>query len=203
MRALLASVAIAMVARACARPCARRAREPVNSPDSQLEPTTWTDIAGWMADDHSRHSPRCRRAAIRSARPGGDGIRGRFPWPLAEVCRRAAGIRPVQPDDARAFFEENFRPVRISPLGETEGFLTGYYEPIVDGSRFPVRNSTCRSIGVRAISSRSATSRAARASPTRGCKLSAAMPRTRSSPIMIAAPSRMARWTARSSKSAG
>jgi membrane-bound lytic murein transglycosylase A len=27
--------------------------------------------------------------------------------------------------------------VRISRLGETEGFLTGYYEPIVDGSRFP------------------------------------------------------------------
>ena len=27
--------------------------------------------------------------------------------------------------------------MRINRLGETEGFLTGYYEPIVDGSRFP------------------------------------------------------------------
>ena len=35
------------------------------------------------------------------------------------------------------FFENNFRPLRITKLGERAGFLTGYYEPIVDGSRFP------------------------------------------------------------------
>jgi membrane-bound lytic murein transglycosylase A len=40
-------------------------------------------------------------------------------------------------DKARAFFEENFRPVRIAKLGESSGLLTGYYEPIVDGSRIP------------------------------------------------------------------
>ena len=27
--------------------------------------------------------------------------------------------------------------MRISRLGEAEGFLTGYYEPVVQGSRFP------------------------------------------------------------------
>src|SRR6185312_14366160 len=36
---------------------------------------------------------------------------------------------------ARAFFETRFRAVRISRLGETDGFVTGYYEPIIDGSR--------------------------------------------------------------------
>src|SRR5262249_23972951 len=35
------------------------------------------------------------------------------------------------------FFERNFRPLRIAKLGENAGFLTGYYEPIVDGSRVP------------------------------------------------------------------
>jgi membrane-bound lytic murein transglycosylase A len=30
-------------------------------------------------------------------------------------------------------------PIRIRKLGDTAGFLTGYYEPIVDGSRFPTR----------------------------------------------------------------
>ncbi len=40
---------------------------------------------------------------------------------------------------AREFFEANFVPVRIRKLGEAAGFLTGYYEPIVDGSRFPTR----------------------------------------------------------------
>jgi membrane-bound lytic murein transglycosylase A len=37
------------------------------------------------------------------------------------------------------FFEANFVPVRIRKLGDPSGFLTGYYEPIVDGSRFPTR----------------------------------------------------------------
>ena len=36
---------------------------------------------------------------------------------------------------AKAFFEEHFLPLRISRLGEGEGFVTGYYEPIIDGSR--------------------------------------------------------------------
>jgi membrane-bound lytic murein transglycosylase A len=35
------------------------------------------------------------------------------------------------------FFERNFRPLRIAKLGENAGFLTGYYEAIVDGSRVP------------------------------------------------------------------
>jgi membrane-bound lytic murein transglycosylase A len=36
---------------------------------------------------------------------------------------------------ARAFFEHHFLPLRISRLGEGEGFVTGYYEPVIDGSR--------------------------------------------------------------------
>jgi len=39
-------------------------------------------------------------------------------------------------ETARSFFEENFF-VRIARLGESEGLLTGYFEPIVQGSRFP------------------------------------------------------------------
>jgi membrane-bound lytic murein transglycosylase A len=43
---------------------------------------------------------------------------------------------------ARKFFEDNFLPIRIRKLGDAAGFLTGYYEPIVDGSRFPTREFT-------------------------------------------------------------
>ena len=46
-------------------------------------------------------------------------------------------MRPTTAAKARAFFEKNFRPVRIARLGETTGLLTGYFEPVVDGSRFP------------------------------------------------------------------
>ena len=58
----------------------------------------------------------------------------------AACTRPARSPRRSTPKDAkeaREFFEQNFRPVRITPLGETAGFLTGYYEPIVDGSREP------------------------------------------------------------------
>jgi membrane-bound lytic murein transglycosylase A len=62
--------------------------------------------------------------------------------PLAPVCREALALGPANASEARSFFEDRFRPVRISKLGETEGFLTGYYEPVVEGSRFPTREFT-------------------------------------------------------------
>src|SRR5262249_7430299 len=56
---------------------------------------------------------------------------------LGELCRRAVSAGALGRDQARLFFERNFRPLRIARLGDSAGFLTGYYEPIVDGSRFP------------------------------------------------------------------
>src|SRR5204863_6129714 len=56
---------------------------------------------------------------------------------LFHVCRRAVATKIASVAEARKFFEENFRPVRIASLGKSTGLLTGYYEPIVDGSRFP------------------------------------------------------------------
>jgi membrane-bound lytic murein transglycosylase A len=58
---------------------------------------------------------------------------------LHQVCRRAIATAGrtgrLDAAQARAFFEQNFRPMRIAKLGENAGFLTGYYEPIVEGSR--------------------------------------------------------------------
>jgi membrane-bound lytic murein transglycosylase A len=58
---------------------------------------------------------------------------------LEQVCARAIKAGRLGPEGARQFFEANFVPVRIRKLGDTTGFVTGYYEPIVDGSRFPTR----------------------------------------------------------------
>jgi membrane-bound lytic murein transglycosylase A len=58
---------------------------------------------------------------------------------LRHVCRRALAAGRLGKDQARLFFESNFRPLRIAKLGDSAGLLTGYYEPIVDGSRFPTR----------------------------------------------------------------
>ena len=80
---------------------------------------------------HQLQSVPARAAPAADSRPIHQGLR--------EVCRRAAAAGPLDNDKAKArgFFEQNFRPVRIAKLGEKTGLLTGYYEPIVDGSRFP------------------------------------------------------------------
>jgi membrane-bound lytic murein transglycosylase A len=59
---------------------------------------------------------------------------------LAGLCREALALGPASAAEARAFFESRFRPFRLARLGEAEGFLTGYYEPIVEGSRVPTQD---------------------------------------------------------------
>ena len=83
--------------------------------------------------------PHARRPSIGSGRdatpsPVGDALK--------DVCGRAQAAIPLDDDGAQKFFEENFRPLRINKLGDTDGFLTGYYEPIIDGSRVPTGEFT-------------------------------------------------------------
>ena len=56
---------------------------------------------------------------------------------LREPCRAAKALDISEGAKARAFFEEHFLPLQISRLGEDAGFVTGYYEPVIDGSRTP------------------------------------------------------------------
>ncbi len=104
---------------------------------SQLEPVKWTELAGWTGDDHleafAAYQAGCR--VLRKTPRTDDS--GQIHGALSNVCRKALGLRPQDLHTARAFFEQNFQPVRIARLGEAEGLLTGYFEPIVAGSRFP------------------------------------------------------------------
>jgi membrane-bound lytic murein transglycosylase A len=108
-------------------------REPIKFPDTQYEPVSWASLDGWANDDHATafaaFLESCR--AIKSATPG------HIVDALKLICARGFAAVPLEEDGARKFFEDNFRPLRISKLGETDGFLTGYYEPIIDGSRVP------------------------------------------------------------------
>jgi membrane-bound lytic murein transglycosylase A len=113
------------------------AEGPLKLADSQLEPVKWTELASWTADDHlaafAAYQTSCQ--ALRKMRRTDD--RGEIYAALWNVCRNAMGLRPQDSKTARSFFEQNFQPVRIARLGEREGLLTGYFEPIVAGSRFP------------------------------------------------------------------
>lgn len=54
---------------------------------------------------------------------------------LREPCLDAKATRVADAAAARKFFERHFRPLEISRIGEDSGFVTGYYEPVIDGSR--------------------------------------------------------------------
>jgi membrane-bound lytic murein transglycosylase A len=112
--------------------------EPLKVPDSQLEPIAWSALEGWTADDHSlafaTFLASCR-PLLRSS-PAKRETRPMY-FALKHVCRLALDAGRLAKEQARLFFERNFRPLRIAKLGDTAGLLTGYYEPIVDGSRFP------------------------------------------------------------------
>jgi membrane-bound lytic murein transglycosylase A len=111
---------------------------PFHVADASLEPIDWNDLDGWAADDHAAAFATflvsCRPIAM-TAHPPGE-TRPVYAA-LHDICRRALAVGKLDDTGARQFFEQNFRPARIAKLGDAAGFLTGYYEPIVDGSRFP------------------------------------------------------------------
>ena len=116
--------------------------EPFKIPGASLEPARWDDLDGWTTDDHASafatFQASCR-LIVRSK--SSDDVRP-VRAALQAVCARAISAAAHDAETARQFFETNFRPVRIRKLGDAAGFLTGYYEPIVDGSRFPTREFT-------------------------------------------------------------
>jgi membrane-bound lytic murein transglycosylase A len=109
---------------------------PMQISNTQLETVEWSEIDGWATDDHVAaffaFLNSCK-VMIRGTPPGREG--SVLYAALQATCRRALAAQPRNDETARVFFEQNFRPMRIAPLGESKGFLTGYYEPIVHGSR--------------------------------------------------------------------
>jgi membrane-bound lytic murein transglycosylase A len=105
-------------------------------PSAQVEPLNFAALDGWAQDDQSAafgaFLKSCKSIlngtpAMRASRP----IYGA----LHAACRRAGAAGHLDSEQARIFFEKNFRPVRIVPAGEPNGFFTGYYETVIEGAR--------------------------------------------------------------------
>jgi len=109
---------------------------PLEISGSQYMPLAWSQVAGWNDDDHlaayKAFRVSCRPIAAQGDAPADPKALGTS---LRDPCRIAKGLELSDGARARAFFEQHFLPLRISRLGEGEGFVTGYYEPIIDGSR--------------------------------------------------------------------
>lgn len=116
-------------------------------------PRRFEDLTGFAAADHRAAFSAFRASAERllaGAFPTGAlGLRAEAFRPAAEAALKAGEVR--DPETARRFFESHFTPLTILPHGPRvpdaggAGFLTGYYEPVVEASdvadavfRFPL-----------------------------------------------------------------
>ena len=127
MKQLLACLILALTLTACGDP-------------TVIKPAHYQDISGWRDDSmaapfalfvDSCHANEKRDRAWASKKEGPVGVREN--WERA--C--AAADQLGQPTDAQArqFFESYFAPYKIETEAQSKGQITGYYEPILRGSR--------------------------------------------------------------------
>jgi membrane-bound lytic murein transglycosylase A len=97
-----------------------------------LRPARYDDLPGWAGDDHEAAFAAFRRSAaasrVKPYRAGGLGVACAD---LAPAFARAEAAGTLPSTDARSFFEHWFVPHMIDV---PDGFVTGYYEPVVAAS---------------------------------------------------------------------
>ncbi len=93
------------------------------------EAVAWRDLPGYVADDLLQHWPAMQAQCPRMSGKGG-------PWP--RLCETVQRMTSPSAKQVRNFYQTHFRPHRVHGLNNTrEGLITGYYEPILRGSRTP------------------------------------------------------------------
>jgi membrane-bound lytic murein transglycosylase A len=137
-RLALALLAVASLTVACAE-----RKEAPKAPALELVPVSFAALPGWEGDDVSEALPAFRASCAKLARRAPEaslGGAGGFAGMVADwlpACKAAAASGTATPDAARAFFAAQFAPFQVTDHGEPEGLFTGYYEPLLRGSRTP------------------------------------------------------------------
>jgi len=102
---------------------------------AHVVPLTFAGMKGWRRDDHrASYAAFVKSCAAvlnssKKARAKHTMLGGLF-----IACQRTAKLDKPDDTQARRFFEDNFRPMRIAKAGDVDGFFTGYYETEVAGS---------------------------------------------------------------------
>lgn len=102
--------------------------------DATLRPIEFSAISRWYGDNHAAafdsfiKTARVELAQKSHLRPA------RYRDQALMVAYQAAIDRDARNPDARGFFETYFQPFAVDPH-QGRGFLTGYYEPEISGSK--------------------------------------------------------------------
>lgn len=117
------------------------APEAPKSNEPKLEPATFSDLPGWDTDDHLAALKTFLKSCDAVARMAGKSASGKTRsqchvpvGELASTCRAAQDLKSLTKAKAKTFFETHFTPHRVVQT-KSAGLLTGYYEPVLEGSR--------------------------------------------------------------------
>jgi membrane-bound lytic murein transglycosylase A len=98
------------------------------APVVTLKPVDWNALTGWADDD----IPQAMDAFLRSC----IALKKQPLW--QEICAQADLMRGRDGVALRRFFESRFVPHQVlNADGSSDGLITGYYEPLLKGSRTP------------------------------------------------------------------
>ncbi len=87
----------------------------------------WDKISDWQRDDLAQAWPAMQAQCPRMTRKSAD-------W--EPICESVAQLQNPTSDEVRAFMQQHFKPHRVhGKNGKLDGLITGYYEPVLDGSR--------------------------------------------------------------------
>ena len=137
---LLASFVVGITAQAEAA-SAQKQSGSMKPPALSYQPVAFSQIPGWDRDDHAAafkaFLKSCDRVlAAGRERAASDKLPGPPPG-LIEACTAAGKLTArIGKEQAKAFFERHFIANALQHSGP-QGLLTGYYEPVLDGSRSP------------------------------------------------------------------
>ena len=127
MKQILASLSLLLLVTAC-------------GDATKITPTTYSALSGWGDDEHAAafklFTDSCavnlpRQHAWQARNEGPVGVRTHW----EHVCRVATETPEPSNQVARQFFEQHFTPYKVETESKAKGTHTGYYEPILNGSR--------------------------------------------------------------------
>ena len=96
------------------------------APPPVLRASGWDAVDGWRDDDLRG----AWQAFLASCGP----LKNQTAWQT--ICNTAAGLQDLSPDTLHQFFELNFTPYQVINGDDSDsGLITGYYEPLLHGSR--------------------------------------------------------------------
>jgi membrane-bound lytic murein transglycosylase A len=105
------------------------------APPARIAAASWADLPGWAEDDQAAAFAAFRRSAFRFLeKPHRTGALGVASEAFAPAYAAARELEAPGRDAARDFFEQHFRPFLVASADAVQGFVTGFYEPVVEAS---------------------------------------------------------------------